>query len=415
MNGRWQSGRKNDIAQKLFSEALDSLKGIDNLELALRVYGHQTNVAIKYDCEDTKLEVPFAEDNVEKIKKRLKTIKYQGTTPIANTLEKAADDFPSCADCRNIIVLITDGIEECNGDPCAISKQLQDKGVVLKPFVIGVGLDMEFKKTFACIGTYFDASIESNFKLALKVVISQALNSTTSQVNFLDDFNNPTETDISFTMYDRYTGSRAYDFVHALNSRGLPDTLNIEPLNTYRLVAHTLPSKTIDSVGLTPGIHNIIALSTPQGNLVVKSISGKSEVPIIVRKSGELKTLNIQNSGERVKYITGTYDLEILTLPRIYVNDVKISQSTTTTVDYPTPGLATILRASKSHGDILKLNENGAELVYKLNPNALKESVNLQPGSYLVVNKPISARGSDFTVTKEFTINSGQSTQVKIY
>ena len=41
MLGRWQSGRKIDIAKQLLTNITDSLKDVTNLELALRVYGHQ--------------------------------------------------------------------------------------------------------------------------------------------------------------------------------------------------------------------------------------------------------------------------------------------------------------------------------------------------------------------------------------
>ena len=41
MLGRWQSGRKIDIAKNLLSNMVDSLKDIANLEIGLRVYGHQ--------------------------------------------------------------------------------------------------------------------------------------------------------------------------------------------------------------------------------------------------------------------------------------------------------------------------------------------------------------------------------------
>ena len=41
MLGRWQSGRKIDIARKLLYNMLDSLKTMENLEIGLRVYGHQ--------------------------------------------------------------------------------------------------------------------------------------------------------------------------------------------------------------------------------------------------------------------------------------------------------------------------------------------------------------------------------------
>ena len=56
MLGRWQSGRKIDIARKLLNNMLDSLKDMENLEIGLRVYGHQKSYPPQ-DCNDTKLEV----------------------------------------------------------------------------------------------------------------------------------------------------------------------------------------------------------------------------------------------------------------------------------------------------------------------------------------------------------------------
>ena len=171
MNGSWQKGKKHTIAQRLLSETIDEMQDIPNLETALRVYGHQKYYRNGQDCNDTKLEVPFAAKNAKQIKSKLKSITPKGTTPIAMTLEKSAEDFSPCSNCRNIIILITDGIEECGGDPCAISMKLQRQGIVLKPFVIGIGLDMNFKKSFECLGTFYDASDEATFKKVLGIVV----------------------------------------------------------------------------------------------------------------------------------------------------------------------------------------------------------------------------------------------------
>jgi Ca-activated chloride channel family protein len=169
MYGRWQSGTKIDIAQRLIGKMLDSLNSINDqqtFQLALRVYGHQKPVPPQ-DCNDTKLEVPFSFDNIGKIKRKLREIVPKGTTPIARSLSRSATDFPSCDNCRNVIILITDGVEACDGDPCAVSRQLQKKGVVLKPFVIGIGLDENFKETFECVGNYYDAADEKTFQNVL--------------------------------------------------------------------------------------------------------------------------------------------------------------------------------------------------------------------------------------------------------
>ncbi|MBP7497613.1 MAG: VWA domain-containing protein, partial [Bacteroidales bacterium] len=255
MFARWQTDMKITIAKKIFNNVLDSLRDIENLELALRVYGHQKQYPPQ-DCNDTKLEIPFGKDNTELIKKKLKTIVPKGTTPIAASLEAAAEDFTPCKDCRNIVVLITDGIEECFGDPCAASLLLQKKGITLKPFIIGIGAN--FKQEFDCVGTYFDASSEKSFKNALNVVISQALNSTTAQVNLLDIYGKPTETNVNMTFYDTRTGLMKYNFVHTLNNKGVPDTLIIDHLPVYKIVVHTIPPVSVDNIVLNTGTHTTI-------------------------------------------------------------------------------------------------------------------------------------------------------------
>jgi Ca-activated chloride channel family protein len=149
MYGRWQSDTKFNIASRLFVNILDSLKNIKNLSLALRVYGHQKQFPPQ-DCNDTRLEVPFAPDNIARMKHVIKSLIPKGTTPIAFSLQQSVNDFPPCDNCRNIVILITDGLEECGGDPCAVSHELQQKGIILKPFIIGIGKN--FKESFDCVG-----------------------------------------------------------------------------------------------------------------------------------------------------------------------------------------------------------------------------------------------------------------------
>ena len=60
MYGMWGSGNKIDIAKKLMGEFLDSLQSTPKLEIALRCYGHQTPFKPNRNCQDSKLEVPFA-------------------------------------------------------------------------------------------------------------------------------------------------------------------------------------------------------------------------------------------------------------------------------------------------------------------------------------------------------------------
>jgi Ca-activated chloride channel homolog len=414
MYALWQSDRKINIAKKLLSELLDSLANTPNVEFALRVYGHQKSFPPQ-DCDDTRLEVPFGPSNTDKIKRKLNTIVPKGTTPIARSLEECVNDFPGGTNSRNIVVLITDGIEECGGDPCAVSRKLQQNGIILKPFVIGVGRD--FRADFECVGTYFDASSEKAFRSALNVVIAQALNSTTLQVNLLDQYEKATETNVNMTFYDRYSGQIKYNFIHTMNTRGVPDTLVIDPLSIYDIVVHTIPPVRKDSVRLTPGKHTVVGIDVPQGHLSLK-VGGADhlykDLLCIVRKKGSPNTLHVQSFKEVEKYITGKYQLEILTLPRIIIDEVEISQSKTTDVIIPVPGIAAITLPTKGFGSLYVDNGKTLEWILNLNSNSQQETLVLQPGSYRIIFRSRFATRSFYTVEKSFQIKSGETLRIPI-
>lgn len=415
MFGQWQSGMKMDIAKKMLTEFLDSIKGIDNLEIALRCYGHQHSLRPERDCKDTKLEVPFGKDNFLAIKNKLKNISPKGTTPIAYSLEQCAPDFPTASSksVRNIIILITDGIEECDGDPCAVSLALQKKGIILKPFIIGIGLDQSFINSFGCIGKFYDASNESSFRTILNVVISQALNNTTAQVNLNDLVGRPTETDVDMTFYDQQSGMIKYNYMHTINNKGVPDTIIIDPLSTYRMVVHTIPEVEKKDITLVAGKHNIIAVDAPQGYINLK-MNGNYNPNCIVRKKGEMQTLHIQQFNMQEKYIVGKYDLEILTLPRIYLDKVDVGQSKTTTIEIPQAGTVSIAKPSEGPGSVYVLEGNKMTFVCNLNPNIMQESVILQPGKYRIEYRPKNAKESVYTIEKDFKIESGITTPLRL-
>ena len=415
MYGRWQSDMKFNIAVKLLSGILDSLKTQSNLELALRLYGHQKQFPPQ-DCNDTRLEVPFGKDNINRIKHTLKTTIPKGTTPIAYALSQATRDFPACDNCRNVVILITDGLEECGGDPCAVSLELQKKGIMLKPFIIGIGKD--FREQFECVGTYFDASNEKEFRNALNVIISTTLNPTSIQVNLLDVYGKPTETNINMTFYDNFSGLPKYNFIHSFNAKGVPDTLEIDPLITYDLVVHSIPPVRKDSISMTSGTHNIVGLDVPQGFLTFRT-SGNSTLkylPCIIRKKGDPETINVQQFDQVEKYLVGLYDVEILCLPRIMVKDVEIKQSHTTSVEVPLPGIAVIQKSTNGYGSLYLEDKNEMVWLYNLRDNQpQQETLYLQPGSYRVVFRSKYSNKSSYTTEKSFRVEPGQTVNLKLY
>lgn len=411
MYANWEGGSRMDIAKNLLSNMLDSLRGQNKVEVGLRVYGHQRPVPPQ-DCKDTRLEIGFGLNKIDQIQARLKTLKPKGTTPIANALEAGAYDFPKCDECRNIIVLITDGIEECGGDPCDVSRLFQKKKIILKPFVIGIGLSQEHKKTFECVGTFYDAKSPETFTKVLKIVISQVLNSTTAQVNLLDEWDNPKETNVPITFYDAFSGILQYNFIHTLNSKGNPDTLTIDPVLSYRVVAHTIPQSIAEGEWkLNPGEHTIIPIDAGQGELHLV-VSGNQDISCIIREKGKHETLHLQNFNSKQKYLTGEYDIEILTLPRI-IESVKIEQSKISKVVIPEPGLVTLSYTSLGFGSIFE-DKNELKWVCDINSEKTRENIHLLPGKYRIIYRAKSSNQSIYTKEKQFTVTSRKSVSVKL-
>ena len=413
MLGRWQSGRKIDIAKDLLCDMLDSLKNIKNLELGLRVYGHKSSYPPQ-DCDDTYLEVDFlnAKNAVDFIKRKLSVIKSRGTTPIAKSLEEGAKDFPN--DGRNIVILITDGKEECGMDPCAVSRLYQKKGIILKPFVIGVGQDENWKESFNCVGRFFDASKEKDFTNILNIVISHVIDNTTAQVNLLNQEGKPTETNINLTFYNEFTGIAKYNYVHTMNAFGLPDTMIIDPVLTYKVVAHTIPPVIIKNVMLNPGEHTIIPLKTPQGKLEIR-MNSKINYQYIVSPAGVDTTLNVQQINEVEEYLIGNYDLELLTLPRKKFYNVEISPTKSTIYTIPTPGLANIILPSKGFGGLYMNDGDELEQIYHFKGQKTNHRLTLLPGNYKLIFRAITAKEYIYTQEKNFKIKSGKSEMIKIY
>jgi len=108
----------------------------EDLKLALRAYG-STSPSESANCADSTLLVPFGENNRESIRAAIAGLRPLGQTPIAYALNQAARDFGTLQDDR-ALVLVTDGIESCGGDPVRAARELREQGIMVH--LIGFGL-----------------------------------------------------------------------------------------------------------------------------------------------------------------------------------------------------------------------------------------------------------------------------------
>jgi len=411
----WQNTNKWEVAKKLVAKTIDSIQKSDpGVEIGLRVFGHQYPRAV-HDCKDSKLEVPITKNSAQSITAAMSRITPQGYTPIAYSLFLAAGDFISSEGTNNII-LITDGIENCEGDPCASSQILRDKRITLKPFIIGVGLNESDKKTFDCVGSFYDASDEKTFSNAMSIVISQALNITTTQINLIDAFGLPIETNLEMTLYDAFSGEVRYNFIHTTDEKNQPDTLYLNPVGKYNIVVHSTPPVEIKDVELVPGKHNIVGIDVPTGTLMLTETgnSSFSEKQCVVRNTTTGEIIYVQNFNTKHKYITGKYDIEILTLPRVYYYDYEIRGGTDNKIAVDVPGTLNIYSTENIIYSIYSVKENKYEKIYEATITSGNENIQLLPGEYQVISRSNIKKAAASTKENKVTIKSSKTSFIKL-
>ena len=143
-------------------------------ELAFRVYGHRR----KGDCSDSELVVPFSapQEALTRMAAIAEKVNPKGKTPISLSLRAALDDF---GDRTGEIILVSDGIETCDEDPCALVRAWAEKDVDVRVHVVGLGLEDKERAAMECIseaaGTaYRDAQSADELSAGLKEIQEQA-------------------------------------------------------------------------------------------------------------------------------------------------------------------------------------------------------------------------------------------------
>lgn len=157
------------IAKEVFRNTLNEIS--PQAKVGLMLYGHRR----AKDCRDIELVARIGQYPASSLAGAIDAVPAKGETPIATALMQAADAFSSFKGQKNSLVLITDGKEECNGDPCAAASALVQAGLDVKVHVVGFRLTAEQQRDISCIssltgGRYFDAQDSSGLNSALASV-----------------------------------------------------------------------------------------------------------------------------------------------------------------------------------------------------------------------------------------------------
>jgi hypothetical protein len=157
---------KVETARQVLSATLRDLPA--GAKAGLMAYGHRREA----DCSDVELVGKVAPINADALIDRINAMRPLGKTPLAESIKQSVNAFGGLEGQNNNVLLISDGIESCNGDPCAAAKEAREAGVGIKVHVVGFDLSEEEKQQLQCIadeggGQFFSADSADGFTQAM--------------------------------------------------------------------------------------------------------------------------------------------------------------------------------------------------------------------------------------------------------
>ncbi len=159
------------VARDLLAQHLQAF--LPETKIGLRAYGHRIDYQQAAEsCQDIELIAPVETGSLPAIVGWLRGFEARGMTPLAESIRQATDDFLFEPDRINSIVMLSDGIETCEGDPCGLVRNLMVEGINFTIHVIGLDVDQPARDQLSCIaytsgGTYHDARSEQELAKAL--------------------------------------------------------------------------------------------------------------------------------------------------------------------------------------------------------------------------------------------------------
>ena len=144
-----------------------------NIQLGLIAYGHRK----KGDCNDIETIIPVGEVDKDKMISTVLSIMPKGKTPISRSLKKAAQELRYTEE-KATVILISDGKETCDPDPCVTAKELEEQGIDFVTHVIGFNVDQKTDKQLECIanatgGAYFSAKNATALNDAMRSIVKK--------------------------------------------------------------------------------------------------------------------------------------------------------------------------------------------------------------------------------------------------
>ena len=172
MRAKMDGRTRMDIAKDTLSTVLSEMPG--EVDIGLIAYGHRE----RGSCTDIETIVRSgpARQSVPQILGLGRSLTPLGKTPLTQAVRQAAEELKYTED-KATVILITDGIETCEADPCALGRELAREGVGFTAHVVGFGMTQQEGRQVACLaentgGKYVPANNADELTGALRDLVN---------------------------------------------------------------------------------------------------------------------------------------------------------------------------------------------------------------------------------------------------
>ena len=170
MWGQIQGENKIVIARRVLAGLVDEIE--EGRNVGLIAYGHRS----EGDCTDIETVSPLAPLNRAELKKTIDALNPKGKTPITDSLRQAVDIVRGTGN-RSTVILVSDGLETCGGDPCALVAEARGAGVDFILHVVGFDVAKEDVSSLECAaqaggGLFLTAENASELSGAMEAAVA---------------------------------------------------------------------------------------------------------------------------------------------------------------------------------------------------------------------------------------------------
>ena len=146
MKGEIAGQTKMELAKAAIDRFVEQIPVDANVSLIS--YGHvgSSSDADKIaSCSKVESVYPLSTYQAEKFADSLQSFEAKGWTPLAGAIQKAGEILQAypAEEYANLVYMVSDGVETCDGDPVAAAKLLQSQNIKAKVNIIGFDVDNE--------------------------------------------------------------------------------------------------------------------------------------------------------------------------------------------------------------------------------------------------------------------------------